>query len=51
MRYLRESGDDGLFSGFTLGLFPPTTMRREGPTLVTSNPALMATKMPLVGRG
>jgi hypothetical protein len=50
MRYLRESGDDGLFSGFTLGLFPPTTMRREGPTLVTSNPALMATKMPPLTR-
>jgi hypothetical protein len=46
MRYLRQSGDDGLMSGFTLGLFPPTTMKPEGPTLVTSNPALMATKMP-----
>jgi hypothetical protein len=50
MRYLRESGDGDLFSGFTLGLFPPTTMRREGPVLVTSNPALMATKMPRVTR-
>ena len=50
MRYLRWSGDDGLLSGFTLGLFPPTTMRREGPTLVTSNPALMMTRMPLVSR-
>ena len=46
MRYLRESGDGDLFSGFTLGLFPPTTMKREGQVLVTSNPALMATKMP-----
>jgi GH3 auxin-responsive promoter len=50
MRYLHESGDVDLFSGFTLGLFPPTTMKREGPTLVTSNPALMATKMPWVTR-
>jgi hypothetical protein len=50
MRYVRWSGDEDLFRGFTLGLFPPTTMRREGPTLVTSNPALMATKMPLVSR-
>jgi hypothetical protein len=50
MRYLRESGDSGLFSGFTLGLFPPTTMKREGPVLVTSNPALMATRMPRVTR-
>ena len=50
MRYLRTSGDADLFSGFTLGLFPPTTMKAEGPTLVTSNPALMATKMPWLTR-
>jgi GH3 auxin-responsive promoter len=50
MRYLRWSGDDDLFSGFTLGLFPPTTMRPEGPVLVTSNPALMMTKMPIMTR-
>jgi hypothetical protein len=50
MRYVRDSGDGDLFSGFTLGLFPPTTMKREGPALVTSNPALMATKMPRVTR-
>jgi hypothetical protein len=50
MRYLRWSGDDGLLTGFTLGLFPPTTMRSEGPVLVTSNPALMMTKMPLASR-
>jgi hypothetical protein len=50
MRYLRWSGDDKLLSGFTLGLFPATSMRREGPVLVTSNPALMMTKMPIVTR-
>ena len=50
MRYLRWSGDSGLFAGFTLGLFPPTTMSAEGPVLVTSNPALMMTKMPAVTR-
>ncbi len=51
MRYLNWSGDEGLFGGgFTLGLFPPTTMRKEGPVLVTSNPALMMTKMPAVTR-
>jgi hypothetical protein len=50
MRYLRWSGDEELFTGFTLGLFPPTTMKREGAALVTSNPALMMTKMPLVTR-
>jgi hypothetical protein len=50
MRYLDWSGDEEIMSGFTLGLFPPTTMRREGPTFVTSNPALMMTRMPLVTR-
>ena len=39
-----------MFSGYTLGLFPPTTMRAEGPVLITSNPALMMTKMPLFTR-
>jgi hypothetical protein len=50
MRYLDWSGDEEIMSGFTLGLFPPTTMRREGPTFVTSNPALMMTRMPLLTR-
>jgi hypothetical protein len=50
MRYLHASGDDGMFAGFTLGLFPPTTMRPEGPVLITSNPALMMTKMPAITR-
>lgn len=50
MRYLCWSGDDDILRGFTLGLFPPTTMRREGPVLVTSNPALMMTKMPILSR-
>ncbi len=51
MRYLDWSGDEGLFGGgFTLGLFPPTTMRAEGPVLITSNPALMMTKMPAITR-
>jgi hypothetical protein len=51
MRYLHHSGDEGLFGGgFTLGLFPPTTMKKDGPVFVTSNPALMMTKMPAVTR-
>jgi hypothetical protein len=44
------SGDTEMFTGYTLGLFPPTTMRAEGPVLITSNPALMMTKMPAVTR-
>ena len=51
MRYLHWSGDEGLFGGgFTLGLFPAITMREEGPVLITSNPALMMTKMPAITR-
>ena len=51
MRYLHWSGDEGLFGGgYTLGLFPPITMLEEGPVLVTSNPALMMTKMPAITR-
>jgi GH3 auxin-responsive promoter len=50
MRYLSWSKDDGVLSGFTLGLFPPTTMKEEGPVLITSNPALMATRMPRITR-
>jgi hypothetical protein len=50
MRYLAAVNDVEFTRGFTLGLFPPTTMRHEGPTLVTSNPALMVTKMPAFTR-
>jgi hypothetical protein len=58
----KGSGVDGLFryvarrnvadftSGFTLALFPPTTMRSEGRVKITSNPALMSVKRPLVSR-
>lgn len=51
MRYLQWSRNEGMFGGgFTLGLFPPITMREEGPVLVTSNPALMMTRMPAITR-
>src|SRR5579859_5092039 len=51
MRYLHWSGDEGMLGGgYTLGLFPPITMREEGPVLITSNPALMNTRMPAIAR-
>lgn len=62
VRLQRHAGTDGLFrtlvklddddylTGFTVGLFPPTTMKAEGPVLITSNPALMAAKMPLAAK-
>jgi hypothetical protein len=46
MRYLAWAKEDRLLCGFTLGLFPPITMKEEGPVLITSNPALMSTRMP-----
>jgi hypothetical protein len=45
-RQLLARGDDSFPSGFTLGLFPPITMKREGPVWITSNPALMVTRLP-----
>lgn len=50
LRYLAHHGDDTFLEGYTLGLFPPTTMRAEGPVLITSNPALMAAKKPRISQ-
>jgi hypothetical protein len=50
MRWLVSSKTRDFLSGYTLGLFPPTTMREDGPTLVTSNPALMVTRLPAFTR-
>src|SRR5262249_43964655 len=49
-RYVAYRGDHEFLSGFTLGLFPPTTMRPEGPVWITSNPALMAVKKPRISQ-
>jgi hypothetical protein len=45
-RYLVWRGDDDYTGGYTLGLFPPTTMRKEGPVFITTNPSLQSIKMP-----
>ena len=50
MRYLAWAKDDTFSQGYTLGLVPPTTMKPDGPTLVTSNPALMVTRLPAFTR-
>jgi len=50
MNYLVQKQDDGFSRGYTIGLFPPTTMREEDAVLITSNPALMVTRMPIVTR-
>jgi hypothetical protein len=50
LRHLAHRGDADFTSGFTLGLFPPITMRKEGPVFITSNPALMAVKKPRVSQ-
>ncbi len=45
-RYLVHKGVNDFTSGFTLGLFPPTTMKKDGPTWVTTNPSLQSIRMP-----
>ena len=45
-RYLAWRGENDFTTGFTLGLFPPTTMTKDGPTWVTTNPSLQSLKMP-----
>jgi hypothetical protein len=50
LRWLVRKGEREFLRGFTLGLFPPITMRPEGPVLITSNPALMAVKKPRVSQ-
>lgn len=49
-RYLVKSKDVDFPTGFTLGLFPPTTMKEQGPVKVTSNPALMFANLPATAR-
>jgi len=49
-RYLVHRGEREFTNGFTLGLFPPTTMRKDGPTWVTTNPSLQSLKMPAFAR-
>lgn len=49
-RHLVAKDDDSFLRGYTLGLLPPTTMKAQGPVLITSNPALMAVKTPFVSR-
>jgi hypothetical protein len=49
-RYLVWRGEGDYTSGFTLALLPPTTMRREGPSFITTNPSLQAERMPAFTR-
>ena len=49
-RYLVWRGETDYTSGFTLGLFPPTTMRKEGPVYITTNPSLQSINMPAFTR-
>ncbi|MCB9596309.1 MAG: GH3 auxin-responsive promoter family protein [Sandaracinaceae bacterium] len=45
-RYLVWRGESDFTTGYTLGLFPPTTMKKDGPTWITTNPSLQSIKMP-----
>ena len=45
-RYLVWRGESDFTTGFTLGLFPPTVMKKFGPTFITTNPSLQSINMP-----
>jgi len=49
-RYLTMTGDTDFSRGFTMGLLPPGTIKREGPVGVASNPGIMLTHMPMASR-
>ncbi len=49
-RFLRHHGCRDFTRGFSLGLFPPITMKQEGPVKITSNPALMVATLPKPSR-
>jgi len=49
-RWLDKYDVDDFTTGFTLGLFPPTTMNERGPVTVTNNPALMFSRLPLLAQ-
>lgn len=49
-RFLAHKRRADFLDGYTLGLFPSTKMKEEGPVLVSSNPAIMAARMPSYSR-
>ena len=49
-RYVVAKDDRDFLSGFTVGLLPPTVMKKEGAAVVTNNPALMFSRLPLFAR-
>jgi hypothetical protein len=49
-RYLVQHDVRDFTDGFVMNLVPPLTMKREGPVFVTSNPALMASRLPAITR-
>lgn len=50
LRYLAHSRDRDTLRGFLLGLFPPLEMNRQGAAVITTNPALMFSRLPFAAR-
>jgi hypothetical protein len=48
--YLLGSGDRSFTSGFGMSIFPSILQTHEGVIRMSSNPALMATRMPAIGK-
>lgn len=49
-RYVTLYGDRGFPGGYTLGLFPPSTLEKVGPVEVASNPGIMQLHLPRAAR-
>lgn len=50
LRYLAHSRDQEALQGFLLGLFPPLTVTPRRTVVVTTNPSLMFSRLPLAAR-
>lgn len=50
LRYLAHHRIGDFFSGFMMGLFPPLVMKKQGPAVITCNPALMFSRVPRLAR-
>jgi hypothetical protein len=50
-RYLTQAGNARFLGGFSLGLFPPSTLKAEGQVHGTNNPGLMQRHIPWPFRG
>ena len=49
-RYLVAKNDRDFTNGFSIGVFPPTVMKRQDAVIVSNNPAIMFDQLPPIAR-